>query len=392
MRILVLTPTFLPALGGAELVILNVYRRIATKHSVRILTPYLPDSLINESGSNEYDHYINFGVAHYQDRLTFMKIRGHRITCGIIPPFSVSSIRALQKEIRVFRPDVINVHYVMPTGLAGLYAQQIKKIPVVITYNGRDVPGPGVPPLWKYWHRIVGSNCSDMTFVSKYCRDAIYGPGFDQGHVIYNGVGDSGTISTSLKSEIRSKLNLKNNERILFALQRLDPLKRVDILIRSLPKILKKFPETRLIVGGKGSDLTRLRKVATDLNVADCVHFAGFISKKELPVYFAMADLFVFHSTYETFGMVLAEAMSYSKAVVSVKNTAISEIVDHGKTGLLVQTNDHIAFSEAVLKLLADEQGRKKMGLEGKRKVDKLFLWDKISSKYETILSAAISN
>jgi glycosyltransferase involved in cell wall biosynthesis len=231
-----------------------------------------------------------------------------------------------------------------------------------------------------------------MTFVSEYCRDAIYGPGFNQGHVIYNGVEDSGTISTSLKRELKSKLNLKNNERILFALQRLDPLKRVDILIRSMPKILEKFPETRLIVGGKGSDLTRLKRVATDLNVVDCVHFVGFISQKELPVYFAMADLFVFHSTYETFGMVLAEAMSYSKAVVSVKNTAISEFVDHRKTGLLVQTNNHIAFAEAVLKLLADERERKQLGLEGKRKVNKLFLWDNISSKYETILSAAISN
>jgi glycosyltransferase involved in cell wall biosynthesis len=392
MRILVLTPTFLPALGGAELVILNVYRRIASKHSVRILTPYLPDSLIDKNGSNEYDNYVNFEVVHYRDRLTFMKIRGHKITCGIIPPFSLSGVRAIQREIRIFHPDVINVHYVMPTGLAGLYAQKIRKIPVVITYNGRDVPGPGVPPLWKYWHRLMGSNCSAMTFVSEYCREAIYGTGFKQGHVIYNGVEEPATVSTTLKRKIKSRLNLKENERVLFALQRLDPLKRVDVLIQSMPRILQRFPNTRLIIGGKGPEQTRLKNIANDLNVAEHVHFTGFITQNELPIYFTLADLFVFHSTYETFGMVLAEAMNFRKAIVSVSNTAISEVVDDGKTGLLVPTLDYEALADAVLKLLNDEERRNEMGRNGYKKSQKFFKWNAIASQYEKVLNLAINN
>ena len=126
MRILVLTPTFLPAIGGAELVILQVYRRLAKRHSVLVLTPYLPKQLLNHSGSKEYDHLINFDISRYHDRFTFIKIRGHRLTLGLIPPFSLSAVSAIKKAIAVFHPDVINVHYVMPTGLAGYFAQLLR--------------------------------------------------------------------------------------------------------------------------------------------------------------------------------------------------------------------------------------------------------------------------
>ena len=389
MRILVLTPTFLPALGGAELVILQVCRRLAARHAVLVLTPYLSQQLISQSGSNEYDCLQNFTVRHFHDRFTFMKIRGHKVSSGIIPPFSLSAISALHREISAFHPDVINVHYVMPTGLAGFYAQKIRKIPVVITYNGRDVPGPGVPRLWKYWHRLIGSNSSAMTFVSGYSRDVIFGPGSRKGHVVYNGVDDPAVVSDTQKRELRARLNLADDERVLFALQRLDPLKRIDVLISSLPIILQHFPNTKLIIGGKGPDMARLQKVAAELNLADRLHFTGYISQDEIPVYFALADLFLFHSTYETFGMVLGEAMNYGKAIVAAENTAIKEVVDNGKNGILVPTLDAKAFSSAVIDLLDNTEKRHRFGIHGIHKVQRLFRWDDIAWQYDAIFRKA---
>jgi glycosyltransferase involved in cell wall biosynthesis len=210
--------------------------------------------------------------------------------------------------------------------------------------------------------------------------------------VIYNGVEEPATVSTTLKRKIKSRLNLKENERVLFALQRLDPLKRVDVLIQSMPRILQRFPNTRLIIGGKGPEQTRLKNIANDLNVAEHVHFTGFITQNELPIYFTLADLFVFHSTYETFGMVLAEAMNFRKAIVSVSNTAISEVVDDGKTGLLVPTLDYEALADAVLKLLNDEERRNEMGRNGYKKSQKFFKWNAIASQYEKVLNLAINN
>jgi glycosyltransferase involved in cell wall biosynthesis len=389
MRILVLTPTFLPAVGGAELVILQIYRRLALKHKILILTPHLSEKITRNSGSSEYDDLVNFKVKRYHDKFTLMKIRGHRITLGLIPPFSLSAVLALKRAINIFKPDVINVHYVMPTGLAGIYAQKILKIPTVITYNGRDVPGPGVPKIWKFWHRFVGTNCQDMTFVSKYCRDVIYGRHSKIGHIVYNGVDESIDIAQEKMDTLRAKLKFHSNEKIIFSLQRLDHMKRVDTIIECMPKVLKFQNNTRLIIGGIGPELPRLKKLVNKLCLDQNVTFAEFIPSSELPIYFALADIFAFHSTYETFGIVLAEAMNYGKAIVSVKNTAIKEVVDNKKNGILVPTFDRNAFAGAVIELLKDDDKRYQMGNEGKNKVNKLFQWDLIASKYETILKAA---
>ena len=389
MRILVLTPTFLPALGGAELVVLQICRRLANNHSVLLVTPYLSRKILTNNGSKDYDHLINFNVERYKDRCSFMKLRGHKITYGLIPPFSLSAVAATRQAVKSFKPDVLNVHYVMPTGLAGFYAQKALKIPSVITYNGRDVPGPGVPKLWKYWHRIIGRNCTDMTFVSKYCRDAIFDSKTIDGNIIYNGVEEPQNVTEYQSAALKSKLQINSDEIILFGLQRLDYLKRVDILIKSMELILRKQPKVRLIIGGTGEEIFCLKKLAEKLKISKYILFAGFIPDKEIPVYYAISDLFVFHSTYETFGMVLAEAMNYGKAIVSVANTAISEVVEDGKTGLLVPALDYKAFADAVLKLLKNKECRNKMGRLGNEKAQRFYKWDKIASQYEKVFKIA---
>ena len=91
MRILVLTPTFLPVVGGAELVLWEVFRRLANRHEVLLVTPVLREKLIKAYSKNESDYPINFNVLRYRDRVSLMYIRGHKVTGGLIPPFSISS-------------------------------------------------------------------------------------------------------------------------------------------------------------------------------------------------------------------------------------------------------------------------------------------------------------
>lgn len=385
MRILILTPTFLPAIGGAELVILQVFRRLASAHHVRVLTPHLSMAIIEASGSKEYDFLLNFSVSRYVDRLSFMKLRGHKLSKGLIPPFSISAVTALQNEIRRFQPDIVNVHYTMPTGLAAHASQRFWKVPTVLTFNGRDVPGPGAPPFWKYWHRWIGRSCANCTFVSKYCRDVVFGAASQIGRVIYNGVEDPLPRDESQVMEIRKQIGIQKNAYVLLALQRLDPLKRIDVIIKSIPRILRKGLDVCLVIGGKGPDKERLMQISDSLKINRCVKFVGFIPDKSIPAFFHLADIFVFHSTYETFGMVLAEAMNYGKAVVSVDNTAIPEVVDDGVTGLLVPTMDHRSFAEAVSHLLENKAVKNNFGYRGRRKVETYFRWNSIAKQYEDI-------
>jgi glycosyltransferase involved in cell wall biosynthesis len=382
MRIAVLSPTFLPVVGGAELVLYEVYRRLARRHDVRMLTPVLAPALLRDFGSHEYQ--APFPVERYADRRTFMKIRGHRWTAGAIPPFSLSAVAALRDLVRRFRPDAINVHYVMPTGLAALVADRRLGVPTVVTVNGRDVPGPGVPPLWRRWQRLVLRRVTDVSYVSAFCRDAL----FDRnapGEVIYNGVEVPAPAGDA--AAVRRRLELDDREPLIFALQRLAVGKRVDVLVRALRHCRERLGAGTLVIGGQGPEDRPLRALAEELGVDKHVRFAGYVPRTALPGYFAACDVFAFHSTFETYGLVVAEAMSHGRAVVTVRNTALPEIL--GDAGVLVETGDWRAMGDALVRVLSDAPLRRALAAAGRRRAAAEFDWERITERYEAMLARA---
>jgi phosphatidylinositol alpha-1,6-mannosyltransferase len=391
MRILVLTPTFLPAVGGAELLLLHVFRRLAGRHDILLLTPHLAPALLAAHGNAAYDALVNFEVRRYADRVSLMRIPGHRASRGLIPPFSLSAVGAVRRAAREFRPDVLNVHYCMPTGLAAWAAQRLLGLPTVLSLVGRDVPGPGVPPLWGAWHRLVGRACAGRTHVTEFCRRAVYGPraGVEAGIVIANGVDEAPPSPPGAVAALRAELGIPEGGLMIFALQRLDALKRVDVLLRAMPRVLREHPGAVLVVGGTGPDAGALRALARQSGLEAAVRFTGFLPAEAVPVYMDAADLFAFHSTYETFGIVLAEAMIRGRAVVSVADPAIAEVVDHGRTGLLAPIGDPEAMARALCDLLADPGQRAAMGAAGRAKAAALYRWDALAGQYETALARA---
>jgi glycosyltransferase involved in cell wall biosynthesis len=383
MRVLVLTPTFLPMVGGAEILLLEVYRRLAERHEVCLLTADkgLPPS--------DLDHLINFQVIRYQDQFSFMKFRGHRLTGGIVPPFSLSAVAATRRVVADFRPDVLNVHFLKHMGLAAVVAQRRLGVPCVLTFSGRDVPGPGVPWFWKYYSRWISRQVSDVTYITDYCRRAIFGARAPRsGHVIAAGV-DLQRYRTDIDAtDIRQRLGLAQDAPVLFAMQRLAPEKRVDIIIRAMSRILLDHPRCVLVIGGKGKSRHRLASLVNRLGLERAVHFAGYIPDSDLPSYYAMCDVFVFHSTFETFGMVLAEAMAAGKPIVSVRSTAIPDVIADGVTGMLVPPLDAQALADKVRFLLDTSSERYRLAHNARVWAEKHLDWDLIASQYEAVLES----
>ena len=386
MKILVLTPTFLPVVGGAELVVLEVYRRLAQRHEVRVLTPVLDAALVRDHGTVEYEPLVNFAVERYADRVTFMRVPGHRWTMGALPPFSLSAVAAVSRAVRAWRPDVLNVHYLMPTGLAGVVAQRALGVPTVLTLNGRDVPGPGVPALWRWWQRALLASVAGATYGSRYCRDGVYGAGAARGEVIYNGVDIPPPAGD--RALVRGRLGIGEEERVVFALQRLAPEKRVGVLLFALRRCLDVGMPLRLVIGGTGPEAESLRACAGELGVDKHVCFTGYIPRTELADYFAAADVFAFHSTFETFGIAVAQAMSYGLPVVTVRTTALPEVLGDG--GVLVEPGDPEAFGDALAVLAGDEARCRALGDRGRRRAQSLFSWRTVADGYEAALRRAV--
>lgn len=156
--------------------------------------------------------------------------------------------------------------------------------------------------------------------------------------------------------------------------------KGVDVLLRALPAILAHHRVELEIVGG-GPLLEGFQSMARALQVDDHVRFVGFMEYGRMPERYANADLFILPSRHESFSLVLAEAMAAGLPVVATRVGAIPEVVEDGRTGILVPPGDPLALARAVNDLLSRPRRMEAMGARGRKRVESLFTWDKVAGR-----------
>jgi glycosyltransferase involved in cell wall biosynthesis len=151
---------------------------------------------------------------------------------------------------------------------------------------------------------------------------------------------------------------------LLLAAGRLHAQKRFDLLLEAFATVRERVPKARLAIVGTGSLREDLETRARDLGVAESVTFAGF--RADMPAVLSAADLFVLSSDDEGLPMVVLEAMAAGRAVVATRVGALEDMVDEGKSGVLVPRGDPAALAEAVIPLLKDDEQRTAMGTMGR--------------------------
>ena len=112
--------------------------------------------------------------------------------------------------------------------------------------------------------------------------------------------------------------------------------------------------------------------------MADRVLFVGFIPNEDLPRWYREADLLVLPSVYETFGMPLVEAMASGTPVLATRTGGIPEVVEDGRTGILVEPGSPAQLAQGIRKVINNDGLLRQMGIEGRRQVVEKFSWEKI--------------
>jgi glycosyltransferase involved in cell wall biosynthesis len=378
-RVLVTSPTYFPIVGGAELLIHDVLTLLSRGHDVRLVTPRLPESSRPFWDGDDVmaRERPSYEVAWFDDRHDMLDVRGHRVTRGLIPPMSLSAVSALGAHVRQFKPDQLVTFFGIPLGLPSLLIRALHGLPLTMVLCGTDLPSPRTAqvPLWKNYLRATTSGADRAVYVSRFCFDALEQREFNPDHdrVIHGGV-PTDLVATADPGRVRRDLGLDDDELLLFCLSRIGPEKRIDVVVRAFASLRRQGCRARLVIGGQGSELPSLKVLAQELGVGDEVVFAGQLGPEKVD-YYAACDIFVFHSMFETFGQVLAEAMMCGKPIVTSRAGAIPEVVDDGVTGLLVEPEDAGAFASAILQLAGNEWLRLKMGNAGKRKARVCFDW-----------------
>ena len=170
-----------------------------------------------------------------------------------------------------------------------------------------------------------------------------------------------------------------------------DEHKRVSDLIRAMPAIAAGCRDPHLLVVGDGDDRAMLETLAGQLGVAARVHFCGY---QAVPADFYPAmDVFALASAHEAFGLVLVEAMHAGLPVVATRVGGIPWVVEHGATGLLVDSGSPAMLASCLLELHASPASRRAMGQRGRLRALSEFGEDRyvrdIDSLYMKLLDRA---
>lgn len=148
---------------------------------------------------------------------------------------------------------------------------------------------------------------------------------------------------------------------ILYA-GRLDGVKNVQLLIKAFQKIASEYPETVLRIAGDGEERTQLERNVQKLGLEDQVEFMGWVDRSLLSKYFSRCQLFVLPSEFETFGIVILEAMASGKPVIASDCMGPRNIITDQEDGLLFPKNDKEKLADAIQFLLSDPDTRQELG------------------------------
>ena len=166
--------------------------------------------------------------------------------------------------------------------------------------------------------------------------------------------------------------------------------KGVQHLISAMPKILANYHDAKLIIAGKGGMLDELKAQAENMGLANKVYFTGYLNSKQVQKMYKCADVAVFPSTYEPFGIVALEAMLAGVPTVVSDVGGLNEIVDHRVDGMKSYAGNPNSIADSVLSLLFDAGLSANVAKRAKAKVKEQFNWNKIAQDTHYIYEKAI--
>jgi glycosyltransferase involved in cell wall biosynthesis len=324
----------------------------------------------------------------------FEKLGGRIINLRLQKGRNPLAVRQLMECFRSERPDVVQTHE-LKANMWGRIAAFRTGVPVVIStvWTLKDT-APSLPArvrdrLLHPLNRMLDVRSSRVIAISDAIRRE-WDPRLDSPHYT--------TIRLPLDSERtrgrKARPVSQTHEATSGPLQigcvsRLSEEKGLEYLVRALPMIVEKVPNLRVRIAGEGPSRTALEQLADRLNVRSYLDLPGHVDN--IADFLTALDVYVQPSRSESLGVAAMEAMSVGLPVVASRVGGLPEVVDDGVTGILVPWGDPRKLAEAILRLCADEDMRRRMGTAGRKTVAERFQVSTYVAKtyelYEELLS-----
>lgn len=292
----------------------------------------------------------------------------------------VIDIYRLQKKIDQIKPDVIHLQSTVPT-FSVLGSKIEKKIPTIITLHGYLAEEyrlyAGIKKIFYQFicaplEKKALSTIPYIISVSPQMKDRIQPLTHSTIHVIPNGI--------DLNHIKKIQPEPASGQQTVFYLGMLTKGKGVSDLIEAIAIIKKKIKNVHLFIGGNGPYESQLKKIVKDLHLDQSVTFLGFLDEYQKYAYMKSIDVFVLPSYWESFPMVILEAMGCGKPIISTNISGIPYAVTDQINGYLIKPGDIEALAEKIMVLLTNDELKQKMGEENLQKA-KQFDWNEIAKK-----------
>lgn len=183
-----------------------------------------------------------------------------------------------------------------------------------------------------------------------------------------------------------------DNEKIIFFVGRLVQEKGVQVLLDAAPKVMENYHDIKFVIAGKGPQLDHLKYKADSMGISSKFYFTGYISEEDLAQLYKCADIAVFPSLYEPFGIVALEAMVANVPVVVTDTCGLGEIVEHGVDGMKSYTGNANSLADCILAILFNNNLSESIKDNALRKVEAMYNWDLISDQTLEVYKDVIRN
>ena len=376
MKILMLTWEYPPrVVGGISRVVYDLsHRLIKDGHEVTVVT------------------YRDGEVPYYEDD---KGVKVHRVDNYMIQPnnfidwilqlnFNMVE-RASQIIAEQGKFDVIHAHDWLVANAAKTLKHSFD-IPIVATIHATEAGrNSGIrEPNQKYindteWMLTYEAN--EVIVNSNYMKSEVqrlFGLPFEKINVVPNGVNLNKFTGLDRDYSFRRKYAM-DNEKIILFMGRLVYEKGVQNLIAAMPKVLASYHDAKLVIAGKGGMLDELKAQADYLGISNKVYFAGYMKGKDVQKMYKAADISVFPSTYEPFGIVALEGMLAERPIVVSDAGGLGEIVEHRVTGMKSYCGNPNSIADSILELLFNPELCDNIVKNAKIKVKENYNWQKIA-------------
>ncbi|WP_298223184.1 N-acetyl-alpha-D-glucosaminyl L-malate synthase BshA [Flavobacterium sp.] len=331
-----------PTFGGSGVVATELGLELARRgHEIHFITYSQPVRLALLNANVHY-HEVNvpeYPLFHYQ-------------------PYELALSSKLVDMVKLYKIELLHVHYAIPHAYAGYMAKQMLKeegidIPMVTTLHGTDITLVGNHPFYKPAVTFSINKSDIVTSVSQSLKDETLKlfKISNEIEVIPNFIELNKNIDDKSIPCYRSVI-AKEHERVITHISNFRKVKRIPDVIKIFNKIQQQIP-AKLMMVGDGPEKEKAERLCYELGIQDKVIFFG--NSNEIDRILSYSDLFLLPSETESFGLAALEAMALSVPVISSNSGGLPEVNFDGISGYLSNVGDIDAMAENALKIIRDD-------------------------------------